>query len=80
MVEMSISGVTMYFRDGWLDGLQNRLHTQLIENYGNHSANDKYLTFSETMNFIQHKVGISFIIGLTLLDAPLQPTSATDST
>lgn len=54
-----MSVVTLMYRADWLEGLEGRLRTQLLEQYGNHSDNDKYLTFSEAMDFAQYKVGIS---------------------
>lgn len=51
-----MSVVVYNYREEWLDGLEGRLQNQLIDNYGNHSSREKYLTFSDAMDLTQHKV------------------------
>ncbi|EEB19568.1 tetraspanin-18, putative [Pediculus humanus corporis] len=54
-IELSVSIVTYIYKDHFLLGLEDRLTSGLIKHYGYKNSNEKYLSFSEAVDFAQYK-------------------------
>lgn len=55
-IELTVSVVTFIYKDHFLSGLEERLANGLVHHYGYKNSNEKYLSFSEAVDFAQYKV------------------------
>lgn len=55
-IEVGIAVTAFIYKDRYLTGLEERLSEQLYQNYGYRNNNEKFVTFSEAVDFTQYKV------------------------
>lgn len=56
-IELAVAIITLIYKDHFLMGLENRLANGLVHHYGYKNSNEKFLSFSEAVDFAQYKVG-----------------------
>lgn len=54
-IELGIAVIALIYKEHFVSGLQNRLTDQLIQNYGHKNSNEKYISFSNSVDFAQYK-------------------------
>ncbi|KAK6626832.1 hypothetical protein RUM43_003344 [Polyplax serrata] len=54
-IELAVAIITLIYKDHFLMGLENRLANGLVHHYGYKNSNEKFLSFSEAVDFAQYK-------------------------
>lgn len=55
-IELGIAVITLIYKERFLTGLEERLTGEVVHHYGHKNSNEKYFSFSESVDFAQYKV------------------------